>query len=238
MAAATMSVRITATGNAGVHVAAPTAGIFVDAFWDAAPRFLGGGRPWSAGRLAGNIILITHTHWDHFSPDRVAEAAARTGATVVGPAAVVRQLGGRVPDGAIASLEPPEQSRGRAAPHARLELPGATVTAFRTSHGRGHNSYLVEAGDFRFFHDGDNEDTRPLDIGAIAPVDALLLCPWKGSGWAEFVERLAPRQWLLIHLTEEEIAEHRAGRFLPDLCERVPLEDRTAALRPGETFTF
>jgi hypothetical protein len=117
-------------------------------------------------------------------------------------------------------------------------LAKATVTAFRTYHGRGHNSYLVRAGGFAFFHDGDNEDTRPLDTAALAPVDALLLCPWQGSGWPEFVERLSPRRWFLIHMTQEEIAQHRAGRFLPDLCDRVPLPDRIVALAPGEASTM
>jgi len=232
-----MSVRITATGNAGFHVAAPGASVLVDACWDAVPRFPGGQRPWTAADLPADLILVTHAHWDHFSPDRVAEAAARTGAVVVGPADVVGALRGQVREASLVALEPSERSRGAAA-SAETELPAATVTAFRTRHGRGHNSYLVRMGDFRFFHDGDNEDTRSLNVEVLAAVDALFLCPWQGSGWPEFVERLSPQQWFLEHLTPEELEEHRAGRFLPDLCDRVPLADRVVALAPGETFTF
>ena len=231
-----MNAVVTATGNAGFHVAAPGASVFIDAFWDLGPRLGGGQRSSAAERLAADLILVTHVHWDHFSPSRVAEAVARTGARVVGSAEVARRLRGRVPDESLIVLEPPEPRRGGAAGSARFEMPAATVTAFRTRHSRDHNSYLVRMGAFSFFHDGDNEDTRLLDVAALAPLDVLFLCPWQGSGWAGFVERLAARQWFLSHLSEQELDEHAAGRFLPGLCDRVPLPDRVVTLRPGESF--
>ena len=234
--AVTMMATITSTGNAGVHVAAPGASIFVDAFWDAVPRVFGGHAPIPADHLPADLILVTHAHWDHFSAERVAEAAARTGAKVVGSADVVARLAGHVPDGALVELEPRESAAGGRAEPVEVTLGAATVAAFRTRHSRGHNSYLVRAGGFSFFHDGDSEDTRPLDVARIAPVDALFLCPWQGSDWASFVERLAPRKWFIVHLAADEIAEQRAGRFLPGLCDRVPLSDRTVALGPGESF--
>ena len=231
-----MTATLTATGNAGVHVAAPGASVFVDAFWDAVPRVFGGHKPIPADPLPADLILVTHAHWDHFSADRVAEAAARTGAKVVGSADVIARLRGQVPDASLVELEPREPAGGAKAEAVEVTLGAATVAAYRTRHSRGHNSYLVRAGGFSFFHDGDSEDTRPLDVARLAPLDALFLCPWQGSDWAEFVERLAPRKWFIIHLSPEEIADQRAGRFLPDLCERVPLTDRTVALGPGETF--
>jgi len=233
-----MSVIVTATGNAGIHVAAPGASVLIDALWEPVPQFLGGDRPSPTQHLPADLILVTHAHWDHFSPGRVADAAARTGASVVGSADVARRLGGRVPDASMIVLDPPETPRGGPAASARAELPGATVTAFRTRHDRSHNSYLVQTGAFRFFHDGDNEDTRPLDAGVLGPLDALFLCPWQGSGWPEFVERVAPRRWFLIHLSDEELAEHAAGKFLPGLCDRAVLPERAAALGPGESFAF
>jgi L-ascorbate metabolism protein UlaG (beta-lactamase superfamily) len=233
-----MSVEITATGNAGFHVAAPGASVFIDAFWDSGLRLFGGRRASVAEHLPADLILVTHAHWDHFSPNRVAEAAARTGASVVGPADVASRLRGHVREGALIVLEPPETPGGGPAGSAGVELPGATVTAFRTRHGGGHNSYLVRAGAFSYFHDGDNEDTRPLAPAALAPLDVLFLCPWQGSGWVEFVERVSPRRWFLTHLLDEELDAHAAGRFLPELCDRVPLPDRITALRPGETLTL
>jgi len=233
------SAKITATGNAGVHLATPDGGVFIDAFWDAAPRFLGGGRRAPAtADLPAHLILVTHAHWDHFSPQRVAEAAARTGATVAGPQDVTAPLRDKVPAASLVALEPQGKGPGRTAPSATLNLPRCSVTAFRTFHGGRHNSYLVKLGRFSFFHDGDNEDTRLLDAGGLAPLDALLLCPWQGSGWPEFVERLNPRHWLLIHLDEQEIDQHRAGRFLRELADRVPLADRAVALGAGEALTI
>jgi L-ascorbate metabolism protein UlaG (beta-lactamase superfamily) len=233
-----MTTTITATGNAGVHVAAPGAGVFVDAFWDAVPRVFGGHKPIPADHLPADLILVTHAHWDHFSADRVAEAAARTGAKVIGSADVIGRLRGHVPDGSLVELEPRETAGGTMAAPVEVTLGAATVAAFRTRHSRGHNSYLVRAGSFSFFHDGDSEDTRPLAPARLAPVDALFLCPWQGSDWASFVERLAPRKWFIVHLSADELAAQRAGRFLPDLCERVPLAERTLALGPGETWVM
>lgn len=238
-----MNARITSTGNEGFHIAVASggAGVYIDAFWEGMARWLGPGRGGAAAELPADLILVTHAHWDHFSPSAVAAAAQRSGAIVAGPAAAAAELRRLLPKERIVTLEPPEPQRGApAAPvaAAELKLPKLHVTAFRTSHGRGHNSYLVDMGGFRLFHDGDNEDTRPLDVGLLAPVDALLLCPWKGSGWVEFIERLAPRKWFLMHLSEDEIDEHLAGRFLPELCDHVPLPDRIVALRPGESYTF
>jgi predicted Rossmann-fold nucleotide-binding protein len=48
---------------------------------------------------------------------------------------------------------------------------------------------------------------------------------------------VSPEDMDLMHLTDEEFDEHFAGRFLPELCDRVPLPDRIVALRPGESFT-
>jgi len=114
----------------------------------------------------------------------------------------------------------------------------AKVTAFRTFHSRGHNSYLVDAGGFRFFHDGDNEHCQRTDVSQLGGVDVLFQGPWKGSGWVEFVEAVKPAKWFLMHLTDGELDDHFAGRFLPDICDRTPLPDRLVVLRPGEYFDF
>jgi hypothetical protein len=62
-------------------------------------------------------------------------------------------------------------------------------------------------GGKRIFHDADNERTQPLDICALGGIDALLLCPWAGSG---------------------------AGAFLPPLVSPVP--EGVVALRGGESL--
>jgi L-ascorbate metabolism protein UlaG (beta-lactamase superfamily) len=233
--------QITATGNAGFHLQTSDGAVFIDAFWEPHPRFLKSPRSPKSPDLRADLILVTHSHWDHFDAAQTAEAARRFDAIVAGPADVIAALNDLLPKSQLAALEPPENRPGHPAALTVLPLPGGSVTAFRTTHGRRHNSYLVQLGKFRFFHDGDNEDTRPLATSALAPLDALLSCPWRGSDWVAFVERIAPQHWILIHLDDDEITAHRAGRFLPDLPDfsaRVPLPDRTVALRPGEALAL
>jgi L-ascorbate metabolism protein UlaG (beta-lactamase superfamily) len=212
--------------------------VFIDAFWEAKPLFMSGQSKPDTPALPAEAILVTHAHWDHFDPQLVAEASARTGAVVAGPEDVIEKLRRALPDKSLAVLEPPPNRPGEPAASTVLKLPHGSVTAFRTFHGRRHNSYLVQLGRWSFFHDGDNENTRPLDLAALGQVDALLLCPWQGANWAEFVARLAPKKWVLIHLSAEEIEEHRAGRFLSQLPDYEPRADRALALRPGETLVI
>ncbi len=223
-----MSASITSTGNAGIVLRTPRACVCVDAFWDH-DRIAGETTPAPAEDPIADCILVTHAHWDHFSPDRVTRAAAGRKATVVGPAAVTRALRGAVPVESLVTLDPP---RGASE---MMAFPWGAVTCIRTHHGGAHNSYLIEADGFRFLHDGDNEDARLLDAAVLAPLDALFLCPWQGSGWEDCVARLAPRRWFLIHLYEEEIAAHRAGRLLTELSDRVPAVAPIIALAPGES---
>lgn len=223
-------------GNAGFRVATESAHIYIDAFYGA----IAGVAAVSSLRLKdvpkADLVLVTHSHWDHFNAREVADVARRTAAVVVGPRTVVRELRSAVSPGALFELEL-ARTRGRGnAASAKVELPAATVTAFRTFHSGDHNSYLVETPAFRFFHDGDNENTRRLDIRAIGRLDALLIGPWQGSGWVEFIEKLDPPRYFLMHMTDEELDEHDAGKFLPGICDRVPRG--LVMLRPGQSFVI
>lgn len=226
-----MSIRITSTGNAGVYVESPAGNIYIDSFFHPVPDV--GGRPWLRGSEAkpANLILITHNHYDHLHPEETRDAALATGAVVAGPAKVIHVMAKHLPAERLVALEPEE----------RRQPPGTfsrrfgdiAVTAFRTYHGNGgHNSYLVELDGKRLFHDADNEKTQPFDLNALGHVDALLLCPWAESGAGKFVAALKPAKWLLIHMTDEEIAQHRAGAFLPALITPVP--EGVVALAGGE----
>jgi L-ascorbate metabolism protein UlaG (beta-lactamase superfamily) len=227
-----MAIEVKLVENAGVRIATPGAVIYVDAFFDRE-----NGRARSVAVTAdgrADLILVTHAHWDHFDPGLVTEAANRTGATVVGPHSVAQRLGRTLPAESLCEMEPPLATGGDCALSITREFPAARVTAYRTFHSRDHNSYLVETSDGRFFHDGDNEDTRRLDAEALGRLDVLLIGPWLGGGWVEFIEKLAPRHSVLIHLDEEERRLHEAGKFLPDLCDHIPAG--LTVLRPGQTL--
>ena len=221
-------VEITALGNAGFAVSFDQRRLLIDPYIVELPDV-----PLSQPESlhTDDLILITHSHWDHLTVGAV-EVAAQRGVKVVGPEPVQRKLGRRLPPDALTVLEPATTGARAAARFGEVE-----VTAFRTLHGQGHNSYLVTFPGFRLFHDGDNEHSECLDRAALQGLDALMICPWQGSGWVEFIEALNPGCWLLMHVTPEELAAHERGQFFPDLCDHVPLPDRLLALWPGQTVT-
>jgi len=228
------SATVTSLGNAGIHVKCGKISFLIDPFFRgfegrASSQWEGARRIEDAG-----MILITHAHWDHFNPDEVANSANRTGAVVVGPAAVIAKLKGLMPARGLIEAEPRAKDPSGKYACLKVEMAGMKVTAFRTSHGSGgHNSYLVEVPGLRLFHDGDNEHTDRFDFSTLVDLDALMLCPWHGSGWAAFIERIKPGHWFLIHMTADEIDEHARGEFLPQICDCVPMD--AVALRPGES---
>lgn len=227
-----MPLKITSMGNAGVYIENEDGRIYIDAFFHPIPDV--GGRPFLRGADAekADLILVTHNHYDHLHPEETRDAALASGAMVAGPAKVVHVMAKHLPVERLLTIEPGEREK----PPARFTttVGNITVTAFRTYHGKGHNSYLIEMGDSRIYHDADNEFTQHLDTDILGKVDVLLLCPWAGSGAGDFVERLKPRKWLLIHMTDEEIDQHRADSFLPGLVSPVP--EGVVALRGGETL--
>jgi len=208
--------------------------ILVDPFFSGVPGVAGRPAAKAADIPHVNLILITHDHWDHFSEREITAAVRATGAVVAGPASVISRLKGCMPAAKLREMEPPAPGRGEKCRGITEGVCGAAVTGFRTHHGRAHNSYLVEMEGFRFFHDGDNEKTDILDRRFLMNLDAIMICPWQGSGWVAFLDVLAPRYWFLMHMTDEELDAHDRGAFFPDLCDHIPAG--LVALRPGQLF--
>ncbi len=215
-----MRARLTLVGNEGFHIATGSASVYIDAFYTPIEGVASRAGVSVEQIKSAHLILITHPHPDHFSPAKVLRAARATGALVVGPRAAIEPLRDKLHDVSLVEMEPGKRN-GRAG-SVTVAFPGVRITAFRTAHSRHHNSYLVDLQGFRFFHDGDNEDTRCLPVEALRPLDALLIGPWQGSGWVEFIEAVAPLRAFLMHLTDEELAEHAAGKFLPQICDHAP----------------
>ncbi len=215
-----MRARLTLVGNEGFHIVTASASVYIDAFYTPIKGVASKAGAAADQVKSAHLILITHPHPDHFSPAKVLHAAKATGALVVGPRAAIEPLRDKLHNIALVEMEP-ARGNGRAG-SVTVAFPGVRITAFRTAHSRHHNSYLVELHGFRFFHDGDNEDTGCLHAEALRPLDALFIGPWKGSKWVEFIEAVAPARAFLMHLTDEELAEHAAGKFLPHVCTRVP----------------
>jgi len=118
-----------------------------------------------------DIVLITHDHFDHFSPDDL-RAVAKRGTTVVAPATVAEHLKGQV-----ASISPGEA----------IEVGGIdvrAVAAYNTNkldsegkpfHPReaGWVGYVVTIGGFSIYHSGDTDVIPEMDQAA--GVDVALL---------------------------------------------------------------
>lgn len=238
-----MSATVTLIGNEGFHIAAGGAAVFVDAFYTPVP-WVGSapaahvGPGVAPGQLPAEVILVTHAHYDHFARGEVQEAALRTGASVAGPHSVCKALQDRLPRQQLVELEPSPPADGGFALPLTADVGAVRISAFRTRHSRDHNSYLVEMPGFRFFHDGDNERTACLDAAALRPLDALLIGPWRGSGWPDFVRAVAAGRWFLMHLTDDEVRQHEAGTFLPDSCGCPDAPANLIVLHPGESISL
>jgi Predicted Zn-dependent hydrolases of the beta-lactamase fold len=222
------------TGNAGVYLENEAGRIYIDSFFREAPGI--GSAPWMRGSEAGraDVILLTHAHYDHLHPEETRDAALASGAKVAGPAEAIALLEKYLSPDQLIALETPERKRPPTS--VSITVGPIAITSFRTYHGRGHNSYLIDMGGVRIFHDADNERTQHYDVSALGRVDALFLCPWAGSDAGDFVSRLNPGKWFLIHMTNEEIDQHSHNGFLPPLVSPAP--PGVIALRGGETYRF
>ena len=199
-------------GNEGFRIRAGNAEIYIDAFYHPIPGMAGAPVLRGDGRCEGgpdprNACAPGPLQARRGDGSRVSHRRDRRGTPrrdqVAGGESPCRTRCGKW----SRPRRPPASRRERRSSSCR----SPAVTAFRTFHGRGHNSYLIEAAGLRFFHDGDNGDTTRIPVSALGRLDALLIGPWQGSGWVEFVEKLSPPRYFLMHLSEEELEEHAAG---------------------------
>lgn len=176
-----------------------------------------------------DLVLITHSHFDHFDADAVRAAlAARPELAVFGPADVVSTLteAGAHPE-QVHVVEGGE----------RLDRAGLDITAVGGPHAAIHDGipvprnigYLLGG---TVYHPGDSYLVPDF------PVDTLLVPssgPWTKVGEAiDFVRAVAPRRTVPIH--ELMLSELGTGSFAMFIGENgltgVPLHQ----LAPGESL--
>ena len=173
-----------------------------------------------------DVILITHGHYDHFSPIEI-ERLSDEHTRIVAPAAVAERLAGRV-----ASIGPGEALDEEVAPGVEV----AAVAAYNTSkldaagkafHPRdaGWVGYEVGVRGERLYHCGDTDVIPEMD--GVAGVDVALLAVsgvyvMTAAEAAEAARRIQPRVAVPMHWGGHVGTYADAEAF----AERAPVEVR------------
>src|SRR5215218_797423 len=207
-------------GHSGFRIAAGARTIYIDPY-----RV-------TAGARKADLILITHGHYDHFSPQDV-ERLSKPATEVIAPAAVAERLPGRVRSIAAGEEIEPEHMRG-----VSIRAIAAYNTSKRDRDGRvfhpreaGGVGYDVNVRGERLYHAGDTDVIPEMD--AVAGVDVALL-PVSGTyvmtaaEAAEAARRIQPGVAVPMswgsHLGSRADAEDFAARASVDvrILDRAP----------------
>jgi L-ascorbate metabolism protein UlaG (beta-lactamase superfamily) len=178
------------------------------------------------GSAAADLILVTHGHYDHFSPQDVERLSTR-GTWLVGPAAVAERVSGQVHSIAPGELLEDELVRG---------VHVAAVAAYNTSkrdadgklfHPReaGWVGYELNVRGERLYHSGDTDVIPEMD--SVTGVDVALL-PVSGvyvmtaQEAAEAARRIQPRVAVPMHWGAHIGTERDARAF----ADKAPVDVR------------
>jgi len=158
------------------------------------------------GARKADLILITHGHYDHFSPQDV-ERLQKPTTEVIAPAAVAERLNGRVRSIAAGEEIDPENVRG-----VSVRAVAAYNTSKRDKEGRvfhpreaGGVGFDLNVRGERLYHAGDTDVIPEMD--SVAGVDVALL-PVSGTyvmtagEAAEAARRIQPRVAVPMHWGE------------------------------------
>jgi L-ascorbate metabolism protein UlaG (beta-lactamase superfamily) len=199
-------------GHAGFHVNVGRAHVYIDPYRvpDGAPE--------------ADLILITHGHYDHFSPQDVEKLTKRE-TWLVGPAAVAERVSGQVH-----RIEPGEMLEDELVRGIHVSAVAAYNTSKRDADGRpfhprdaGWVGYDLNVRGERLYHSGDTDVIPEMD--SVTGVDVALL-PVSGvyvmtaQEAAEAARRIQPRVAVPMHWGSHIGTEHDARTF----AAKAPVE--------------
>jgi L-ascorbate metabolism protein UlaG (beta-lactamase superfamily) len=187
----------------------------------------------AGGGPKADLILVTHGHYDHFSPQDI-ERLAHERTWLVAPAAVAERASGQV-----VSLGPGEDLEPESIPGLAIRAIAAYNTSKRDAEGRlfhpreaGWVGYELNVRGERLYHAGDTDVIPEMD--AVAGCDVALL-PVSGTyvmtaaEAAEAARRIRPRVAVPMHW-----GEHIGTRVDADeLARLAPVEVRILEPVPG-----
>ena len=204
-------------GHSGFRISARGATIYID------PYRVQDGPP-------ADLILVTHGHYDHYSPQDV-ERLSHPGTWLVAPAAVAERAPGRV-----VSIAPGEELELEPVPGVEV----AAVAAYNTSKRDrdGHLFHPREAGwvgfdlnvsGERLYHSGDTDVIPEMD--RVVGVDIALL-PVSGTyvmtagEAAEAARRIQPRTAIPMHWGDHIGSREDAEAFAEKAPGQVVIPER------------
>ena len=207
-------------GHSGFRIRAGKAVVYVDPY-----RVPEGAPP-------ADLILITHGHYDHFSPQDVERLSTRS-TRLVGPPAVAERARGRVH-----SIAPGETLEDELVRGVHVSAVAAYNTSKRDAEGNpfhppeaGWVGYELNVRGERLYHSGDTDVIPEMD--AVSGVDVALL-PVSGTyvmtagEAAEAARRIQPGVAVPMHWGEHIGTEQDARRF----AERAGVEVRIMEKAP------
>jgi len=211
-------------GHAGFRVTAGRATIYIDPY-----RVPDGPK--------ADLILVTHGHYDHYSPQDV-ERLSHDETWLVAPAAVAERARGRV-----ASIAPGEELELEPVPGVSVAAVAAYNTSKRDREGRlfhpreaGCVGFDLNLRGERLYHSGDTDVIPEMD--AVVGVDVALL-PVSGTyvmtaGEAvEAARRIQPRIAVPMHWGEHIGTRADAEAFAAKAPVEVRILEPAAGPRPG-----
>lgn len=173
-----------------------------------------------------DLILVTHGHYDHYSPQDI-ERLSHEGTCLVAPAAVAERAGGRV-----ISIAPGEERELETVPGVQVAAIAAYNTSKRDREGRlfhpreaGWVGFDLNVRGERLYHSGDTDVIPEMD--AVAGVDVALLAVsgvyvMTAGEAAEAARRMQPKLAVPMHWGEHIGTREDAEAF----AERAPVEAR------------
>ena len=207
-------------GHSGFRIRAGKAVVYVDPY-----RV-------SEGAPPADLILITHGHYDHFSPQDVERLSTRS-TRLVGPPAVAERARGQVH-----SIAPGETLEDELVRGLHVSAVAAYNTSKRDAEGNpfhppeaGWVGYELNVRGERLYHSGDTDVIPEMD--GVTGVDVALL-PVSGTyvmtagEAAEAARRIQPGVAVPMHWGEHIGTEQDARRF----AERAGVEVRIMEKAP------
>jgi L-ascorbate metabolism protein UlaG (beta-lactamase superfamily) len=205
---------LTWLGHSGFLIRAGRAHVYID------PYRVPDGAP------AADVILVTHHHYDHFSPQDV-ERLSGDRTLVVAPPAVAERVRGRVVSLAPGEgIDDPLDLRAIAAYNTSKRGPDGKLFHPREAGGVG---YVLNVRGERLYHSGDTDVIPEMD--EVAGVDVALLAVsgvyvMTAAEAAEAARRIAPRVAVPMHWGEHIGTREDADAFARSAPVEVRILDR------------